>query len=286
MTKFFLDTSIQAVRIFYLEEDKKKIADIFEKETNYSLYISKYSWFEFYHTWIQDLYTIMLASYQTNDLKTLIGKLATSHSSRNRLLMVLSNLLQNENDTTKEICARSFRLLKYELKIAYYNYNGKNIEEIDKLSCNIIEKINSEFNVYQEKKVPKVRFPEFESCSKTKANCSIIDYITPLKENLKNSIEAMESTSPKRDEKFRTKGSEILKDPKKAKGSYCGSISDWLMINHSPKDSIILTTDEDWKVICNSMKKTCIKIIIKPEYDKNSIRKSMMDDAQITYNII
>lgn len=285
MKKFFLDTSIQAVRLFYLEDDKKKVDQVLDKEKNYELYISKYSWFEFYHTWIYDLYSIMLASYGSKDLRELFVNLGISHTSRNRALMVLASLLSGQgNDTTKEISVRAFRMLKYELKIAFYHYNDKEIkEEKDNLNCTILNEINDKFNVFQEKGVPKVRFPDFDSCSIKRAKCNIVSYVDNLQNELKISIAAMENANPKRDEKFRRKGKEILTNTRKAMGSSCASISDWLMITESPSGSIIVTTDEDWKIISKAMNKTCIKIPILPLYDKRVIKKGMMDEQQRVY---
>lgn len=285
MKKFFLDTSIQAVRLFYLEDDKKKVDQVFGNDKNYELYISKYSWFEFYHTWIYDLYSIMLASYGSKDLRELFVNLGISHTSRNRALMVLANLVSGQgNDTTKEISIRAFRMLKYELKIAFYNYNDKEIkEEKDNLNCTILNTINQQFNVFQEKGVPKVRFPDFDSCSIKRAKCNIVSYVNNLQKELKISIDAMEKANPKRDEKFRKKGKEILANTNKAMGSSCASISDWLMITEAPSGSIIVTTDEDWKIISESMGKTCIKIPISPLYDKRVIKKGMMDEQQRVY---
>lgn len=279
MKLFYLDTSVQAVRIFYHPNDVAKVDAIFTKENQYKLYVSRYSWFEFYHTWILDLYTIMLAAFSTKNMKELLAELGKSYSDRTRLLTTISSLMDDDEVSNKEIATRAFRLLKYELKLAFYNYNGVPVIEVDSLSCGILSEIENNFTVYEEKGVPKVRFPQYDSCSEERANCNIVEYIEPILPNLKSAISAMEIA--KRDNKFCEKGKIVLDKPSKARGRKCGSISDWLMITAAPKNAVVVTTDEDWNIIANDMGKRCIKIDIPPKYQKNQIKKAMMGASSI-----
>lgn len=280
MKEFFFDTSIQAVRLFYPEENRKQVENIFKDVKNYNLLISRYSWFEFYHTWFNDLRKIMLAGFESRDLEELIANLSITQENAKRIFTALASIMKGTDRSPKAISGRAFSLLKNRLKIAYYDFNGKVITEVDHLSCNILDKIINEFDVYEEMGVPKIRFVDpYDTCSIERANCKIDEYVSSLIDDLKLAIEGMEKNEGKKDDKFIKKGKIIAETPKKAKGKTCLTISDWLMITESPKNSTLVTTDEDWSVIAKALNRECIKIPIQPRYDKNSVRKKIMTEV-------
>lgn len=283
MASYFLDTSAQAVRIFYPPTDQAKVANLIQDADE--VLISRYSWYEFYHTWIEDLIRIYHAAKASDTVGDVTRNLAKSFKKNGSTFMVLGFLqvATNEENDPEMIAGRARMLLEDSLDELREHYlrlaAGKKIREVDELACTMLEKYDEqEIVTTNQDGIPSVKFPEPGSCSRDLAKCNIKEFVGKRKDELEAARVELESR--KRDEPFRKVVPEVIAEPKKAKGRNCAKISDWLMVTQAPYSSALVTIDEDWVAIAVSQGKTVHKIPIEPEFDKTQIKRRMAGEPE------
>lgn len=279
MTDYFLDSSAQAVRLFYHHSEKERLAELLDSAEK--VYTTRYARYEFYHTWFLDGLKLFAIAMESSNLGEIHQKLSITReqSSVPRILQLLGHLLLQQPEEThpKMIAARIRMLIEDELDFLFtFLKPGKFIEELDELQCTMLNLFENHqwFSDFQGEVFPDL--PANLQCSRDRAQCQIVQFVKARKPNFAQVLAAHEQDQAgNADPAFVRYGKIVLDEPGKAKGRNCSYLSDWLMIAHCPADTTLISMDKHWQLMCQSENRPFIKLNIRPEFDKQQIRTRM-----------
>lgn len=279
MTQYLLDSSAQAVRIFYNHPERQRLETLLDSAEQ--VFTTRFARYEFYHTWFLDGLKLFSIAMESDSLGEINQKMAVTHehSSIPRMNQLLGFVqLQSPEETNpKMIAARIRMLIEDEVDFLFtFIKPGQTIEELDQLNCNMLTDFENHiwFQDIQGQVFPDI--PEHLQCSRLRARCQISNFVKNHINEFQAAITAHENaTNNINDSKFIEYGKQVLSEPAKAKGKNCSYISDWLMIAHTPENCTPISIDKHWQVICAHSNIPFIKLNITPEFDKKDIRRRM-----------
>ncbi len=275
MANLFLDTSAQAVRLFYPPEEKADLVKLID--SSIEVFIAEFSRYEFYHTWFSAFGRIFLSASTNPDMGTTITRLGFTHENAKNVQIILGFLIGKQNPISSEprvLAEQAEMWIEYLMDIYYLEIFGKNepIKEIDIIGCSMLNEVYSNHNWINE--LGSFEYPQPERCNRNKAKCTLHKLVKNSEYELKRASSSLEAA--KRDSKFRSVVPEVIKDHKVARGALnCSKLSDWMLLKHVPRNCEIATMDEDWVVMAKDYGFTVHKIVVKNIFDRNQAKNKM-----------
>lgn len=272
--QLFLDTSAQAVRIFYPDEHKSQLLDLIQQSEKVS--IALFSRYEFFHTWYKDLGRIYNVASMYENMSDVLFRLSHNFNPSNNILIILSKLTGSEPRALNEpkvVAEQAEMWIEYMLDIHYSHLPfDKTLDEIDIIGCSMLSDVYSKHKWINEN--GSFEGPKPSTCSKNKAKCTLHKLVKHNIEELKKASETLNVNN--RDKKFVDKVKEIVEKSEDPRGRYnCARISDWTLIKHAPLDSEIASMDQDWVLICSNYGFKVHKIVVNHSPDKEKTKQSM-----------
>ena len=271
----FLDTSAQAVRIFYSEEDKSSLLSLIENSEK--VVVSSFSRYEFFHTWYVHLGRIFNIASTSDEIQDVLYRFSKYYGSSNCLMTLLAFFTGKDREVllnTRALAEQAQMWIEYMLDVAYITIPGKDddIEEIDILNCTMLNEIYANHKWIND--VGSFSFPKPRMCSRPIAHCNLHKIVKHSTEELSRASESLRVAN--RDRAFQEAVKDVLGDNRVARGAKnCSRLSDWTQIKHAENNWEIVSMDEDWAIITKDYGFKFHKIIVSKDIDKEASKESM-----------
>lgn len=244
--KAFLDTSVILTREFGSRQRKKKIKSTLEGKHKIA---STYSVTEMNRTFLKDaifLYSILTEEPTLHAVFERLQKFPLTERRIKRCLALLNKITDNRQLRMKTAITRLENLILGTKALLF-----RDVSTIESGTLCPLSEETVEFD-----------YPTFKlntSCTKSRAMCSLAQYLKAYTSKLSNIQQAI-SSDPKM-KKLSSALEKVIADPNEARGRRCQTLGDVIICLDAPGGCNVYSTNaKDFAVICRIMKKKFVKI--------------------------